>query len=330
MSTHFWSPTAFRSHSSDQRPRSDGCQAPPPVVSRICACLLCDCLLLRPPAPLPALPRPCHHGCPSLLLLLPRRYYCDMYSNATKVTDAQWAAFRSLLQTATEFGVSSYPNVWQRYDASRHTLDVSQSVRQIDAQLKSFAKVSVHQLRRGQSGKRFVLNELGFGGCQDWGCDGTTTPDIYELSGNAYNGQGSYESYASPPVMQDPFKHMWTKAFRMEWCATLTPLLRCVCLDAGLPFCASFGSTAVRAAVQQPVCMPGFWLWRLADVRQQKHSVGLQIFPHSVCLPCLLVYSLRCWFVLPPRRYRQHLAWFKRDTRSLQMRNYSPDAAYIW
>lgn len=161
-------------------------------------------------------------------------YYCDMYSNATKVTDAQWAAFRSLLRTATEFGVSSYPNVWERYDSGRHTLDVSQSVRQIDAQLKSFAKVSVQQLRRIQGGKRFILNELGFGGCQDWGCDGTNTPDIYELSGNAYNGQGSYESYASPPVMQDPFRHMWTKAFRMEWCATLTPPLGCVCLDTGL------------------------------------------------------------------------------------------------
>ena len=29
--------------------------------------------------------------------------------------------------------------------------------------------------------------------------------------------QGSYEDYNSPPKLADPFRYLWTKAFRMEW-----------------------------------------------------------------------------------------------------------------
>lgn len=29
--------------------------------------------------------------------------------------------------------------------------------------------------------------------------------------------QGSYEDYSSPPKLVDPFRYLWTKAFRMEW-----------------------------------------------------------------------------------------------------------------
>jgi hypothetical protein len=29
--------------------------------------------------------------------------------------------------------------------------------------------------------------------------------------------KGSYESYDSPPKLVDPFRYLWTKAFRMEW-----------------------------------------------------------------------------------------------------------------
>lgn len=166
-----------------------------------------------------------------------------MYDDSTKVNATQWEDFRSLLRTSNEYGVSSYPNVWERYEPAKRTLDVSQSVRQIDTQLKQFAGVSVLSLRRTGGGKRFVLNELGFGGCKEYGCDGTNTPDIYDLSINAYNGQGSFETYATPPVVVDPFRHFWTKSFKLEW-------------------------------------------------------------------------------------YRQQLLWFRRDIRSI--RNYAPDAAYIW
>lgn len=138
-----------------------------------------------------------------------------MYSSKTKVTDAQWEDFRSLLSTSTEVGVSSYPNVWDQYDPTRRALDVSQSARKLDEQLKEFAQTSVSDLKRGNT--RIIYNELGFGGCKDWQCKLSDTPDIYELSSEAYNGAGSFESYDSPPTLLDPFRYMWTKSFRMEW-----------------------------------------------------------------------------------------------------------------
>jgi hypothetical protein len=36
--------------------------------------------------------------------------YCDAFSAATKVTAAQWAAFRAFLQAADMLGTSNYPN----------------------------------------------------------------------------------------------------------------------------------------------------------------------------------------------------------------------------
>jgi hypothetical protein len=36
--------------------------------------------------------------------------YCDAYSATTKVTTAQWAAFRAFLQAADMLGTSNYPN----------------------------------------------------------------------------------------------------------------------------------------------------------------------------------------------------------------------------
>lgn len=143
------------------------------------------------------------------------RYYCDYYSNSTKVTESQWEDFRSLLSTASEFGTSSYPNVWEQYDPASRSLDIAQSARLVDSQLKEFAGTSIQALRR--AGKRFIFNELGLGGCQWFGCDGTSTPDIYQLSINAYNGRGSYEDYSNPPNLVDVYRYYWTKAFRMEW-----------------------------------------------------------------------------------------------------------------
>lgn len=151
-------------------------------------------------------------------------YYCDMYANTTKVTAGQWADFRSFLKTSREFGVSSYPNVWEMYDPATQSLDVGQSARMLEAQLVEFAGLSIKTLKR--AGKRFVFNELGLGGCQDWGCDGTSTADIYALSKNAYNGQGSYENYASPPVVVNPFRYFWTKSFRLEWYRQTLQLLQ--------------------------------------------------------------------------------------------------------
>lgn len=147
---------------------------------------------------------PTYLSCSVPALPVPLRYYCDFYSNATKVTDAQWESFRSLLATSSEFGVSSYPNVWDRYDAGRRALDVSQSARKLDEQLKEFAQTSIKEQRR--SGKRFIFNELGVGGCKDWQCKLSDVPDIYELSSDAYNGAGSFESYDNPPTLLDPFR----------------------------------------------------------------------------------------------------------------------------
>ena len=36
--------------------------------------------------------------------------YCDAYSPATRVTAAQWAAFRNFLAAADMLGTSNYPN----------------------------------------------------------------------------------------------------------------------------------------------------------------------------------------------------------------------------
>ncbi|WIA21195.1 hypothetical protein OEZ85_000443 [Tetradesmus obliquus] len=141
--------------------------------------------------------------------------YCDAYSPATRVTTAQWAAFRAFLQVADMLGTSNYPNVWERYNASTKALDAPQSLRNFASQLQQFGGVSLASLRA--AGKGFISNEIGLGGCRDFGCDGTTTPDIIELSKNAFNGQGSYEDYSSPPKLVDPFRYLWTKAFRMEW-----------------------------------------------------------------------------------------------------------------
>jgi hypothetical protein len=77
--------------------------------------------------------------------------------------------------------------VWERYNATRKALDASQSLRNFATQLQQFGGVSLASLR--SAGKGFIANEIGLGGCRDFGCDGTTTPDIIELSKNAFNGQ---------------------------------------------------------------------------------------------------------------------------------------------
>ena len=120
--------------------------------------------------------------------------------------------------------MSSYPNVWERYDPTTRVLDVAQSARLLDSQLQEFAQTSIKTLRG--KGKRFIFNELGLGGCENYGCDGTGTPDIYQLSKAAYNGQGSYESYDTPPKLVNPFRYMWTKSFRMEWWRQTLQLFR--------------------------------------------------------------------------------------------------------
>lgn len=77
--------------------------------------------------------------------------------------------------------------VWERYNASTKALDAPQSLRNFASQLQQFGGVSLASLRA--AGKGFISNEIGLGGCRDFGCDGTTTPDIIELSKNAFNGQ---------------------------------------------------------------------------------------------------------------------------------------------
>jgi hypothetical protein len=149
------------------------------------------------------------HAC--LALLIACRYYCDSY---TDLTADHWAAFKHFLYTVNEFGVSSYPNVWDQYDPVSRTLDVSQSARKLDEQLKTFANVSIAELRGAK--KRFIFGEFGLGGCEDFGCDGRSTPDIYELSKNAYSGTGEFINYYTQ-VETNPFYYAWTKAFRMEW-----------------------------------------------------------------------------------------------------------------
>jgi hypothetical protein len=66
-------------------------------------------------------------------------------------------------------------------------LNAPQSLRNFATQLQQFGGVSIASLRA--AGNRFIANEVGLGGCRDFGCDGTTTQDIVQLSQNAYNGQ---------------------------------------------------------------------------------------------------------------------------------------------
>lgn len=119
------------------------------------------------------------------------------------------------------FGVSSYPNVWDQYDSSSKTLDVVQSIRNMDTELTTFAGTSVGELRA--KGKVFILNELGLGGCREFDCNGMYSdskfgPDIYGLSQAAYNGAGAFQKTWEPePNVYDVFNFQWTKAFRMEW-----------------------------------------------------------------------------------------------------------------
>lgn len=142
------------------------------------------------------------------------RTYCKDYSDSTKITADEWTAFKQFLQTSNMFGVSSYPNVWDQYQPASKSLDVQQAVRLLDAQLQEFAGVTIRKLR--ESGKIFILNEIGLGGCEQYGCNGTTTPDIYQLAARPFNGQPSFDNYGGSPI-QDPFRYHWTKAFRMEW-----------------------------------------------------------------------------------------------------------------
>lgn len=117
------------------------------------------------------------------------------------------------------FGVSSYPNVWDQYDPATKALDVAHAIRTLDNQLTQFAGTSIQEQRSQR--KIFILNELGVGGCLNYGCDGKSTPDIYQLSKNSFNGQPTFAGYGGSSTTKDdivdPFRWSWSKAFRMEW-----------------------------------------------------------------------------------------------------------------
>lgn len=122
------------------------------------------------------------------------------------------------MAAVNEFGVSSYPQVWENYDIATQTLDMAQSARAIDEQLQEFAGLSVRGLRA--AGKKWVFNEVGVGGCVWFGCGSSDqrAPDIYALSINAYNGEGSFNGYSNDANKNfDPFYYRWALAFKQEW-----------------------------------------------------------------------------------------------------------------
>jgi hypothetical protein len=129
------------------------------------------------------------------------------------------------MSTVNEFGVSSYPQIWDQYDAATKTLDMGQSARAIDLQLRQFAGLSIAGLRDAH--KRFIFNEVGIGGCEKWGCAAYSdrAVDIYDLSVNAYNGLGSFNEYTDDSINYDPFYRRWALAFKEEWWRALLTFL---------------------------------------------------------------------------------------------------------